>query len=54
MLFSLDSGQDSKVAFCSYEFICHIYRRYYFIELLGIRQIVSWTIMYDVPLACLS
>lgn len=50
------------VAFCGFRlrfqsgilFICHLYRRYYFIELLGIKEIVSWTIMYDVPLACLS
>lgn len=48
MLFSPDSGQHPKAAFV------YIYRRFYFIELLGIKEIVSWTIMYDVPLACLS
>lgn len=44
----------SQSGICSYVIYTDIYRRYFFIELVGIKQIASWRIMYDVPLACLS
>ncbi len=40
-------GQRSKSGICSY--IQFIYRCYYFIELVGIRQVVSWTVLVQTP-----